>query len=265
MDQNATQAINMAFATIVFVMALSISMMLFTRVSETADILAFYSDSTKFYENIELANYCEACKLYYPIEETKCADCGAKLSEGLDDAISRGTERYVSAETIIPTLYRYYKENFCVKIYDADNKLIQIFDVNTEGDVRSAIGDTTSSPEGNKKQRHNDLLKINYDDETKDHYLYGAPWLGSTENVKTRVDYFINGDKGYINNIFIDYSKNKFHKAREQKIKFKEQFVSYSYTGETFVTDEGDELVTGAQDKDKIIITYTLTKNPNPT
>ena len=63
----------------------------------------------------------------------------------------------------------------------------------------------------------------------------------------------------------IDYSKNKFHKARKQKIKFKEQFVSYSYTGETFVTDDGDELVTGAQDKDKIIITYTLTKNPNPT
>lgn len=263
MDQNATQAINMAFATIVFVMALSVAMLLFSKVSETADTLAFYSDSTKFYENIELTKICTSCDTYNSLDEKNCTNCKASFPEiSADETIARGTERYVSAETIIPTLYRYYKENFCVKIYDADNKLIQIFDVNTEGDVRSAIGDTTASPTGTKKQRHNDLLKINYNDKMKEHYLFGAPWLGSTENVKTRVDFYVNGDKGYINNIFIDYSNNKFYKARIQKIKFKEQFVSYSYSGETFVTDEGDELVTGAQDKDKIIISYTLTKNP---
>ena len=47
-------------------------------------------------------------------------------------------------------------------------QLIQVFDVNTEGDVRSAIGDTTAKPDGNKKQRHNDLLKKIYNNEITD-------------------------------------------------------------------------------------------------
>lgn len=259
MDQNATQAINMAFAVIVFVMALSISMLLFTRVSETSDTLAFYSDSTKYYDNIELTKICKSCNVANSLDVKKCKDCGVPFSaEDAEKAVAQSAERIVSAETIIPTLYRYYKENFCVKIYDASNQLIQVFDVNTEGDVRSAIGDTTAKPDGNKKQRHNDLLKKIYNTPGEQYYLFGAPWLGSTENVKARVDYFINGDKGYINNILVDYSNNIFHEARENNKQFKEQFVSYSYSGETFVTDDGDELVTGASEKDKIIIIYTL-------
>ena len=92
--------------------------------------------------------------------------------------------------------------------------------------------------------------------------MFGAPWLGSTENVKTRVDYFVNGEVGYINNILIDYKDNLFYKARMQKKMFKEQFINYSYSGETFVTDDGDELVTGASEKDKIVIIYRLVSNP---
>ena len=41
---------------------------------------------------------------------------------------------------------------------------------------------------------------------------------------------------------------------------FKEKFVSYSYTGETMETEDGDILVTGANSKDKIVITYTFVK-----
>ena len=108
MDQNATQAINMAFATIVFVMALSVAMLLFSKVSETADTLAFYSDSTKFYENIELTKICTSCDTYNSLDEKNCTNCKASFPEiSADETIARGTERYVSAETIIPTLYRY--------------------------------------------------------------------------------------------------------------------------------------------------------------
>ena len=262
MDQNATQAINMAFATIVFVMALSVSMMLFTRVSETADILAFYSDSTKFYENIELANYCEACKLYYPIEETKCADCDAKLSEGVDDAITRGTERYVSAETIIPTLYRYYKENFCVKIYDADNKLIQIFDVFLEGKANSAWGDKSyeTAPNLTVSMIQNKAYNAIFGDEEhyRQYFLNGAPWLGNPELVKLRLDLFINGKGGFINNKYIDYTGNAFHQAILDGKNFKEEFINYSYTGQTIETEDGDSLVVGASAKDKTVIIYTM-------
>ena len=86
--------------------------------------------------------------------------------------------------------------------------------------------------------------------------------LEQSKNVKTRVDYFVNGEAGYINNIFINYKDNLFYKARMQKKMFKEQFISYSYSGETFITDDGDELVTGASEKDKIVIIYRLVSNP---
>ena len=47
-------------------------------------------------------------------------------SSSTDPDIKNGTVRIVSAETIVPTLYRYYKENFCVKIYgERENKSIE--------------------------------------------------------------------------------------------------------------------------------------------
>lgn len=267
MDENATHALNMAFAVIILVMALGISMRLFTRVSETADTLAYYSDSTKYYDNVELVKFC-SCGQSNPVSEKKCKACGSAFGDIDDDqSILRGTERYVSAETVMPTLYRYYKENFCVKIYDAADELIQIFDVKLEGDVRTASGNTKATttetvnygngPEG-KKLKKDRALNIIYNTEGKKYYMFGAPWLGSTENVKTRVDYFVNGQCGYINNTLVDYRNNAFYNARKDKKMLKEQFISYSYSGETFTTEDGDELVMGASEKDKIVIIYKI-------
>lgn len=232
---DVVQAISIAFACIVFVIALSVSMYMFSQVTTTAEALSLYADSTIYYDNVELVE---------------------------DETGKRGTERIVSAETIIPTLYRYHKENFCVKIYDADNKLIQIFDVKLEGDVHNAVADTKAKEEKDASQIVNNALINVYNDNSKPYYLFEAPWLGSTEAVKTRIDFFVNGDYGYINNAFVDYRENSFYKARMQKIQFREQFISYSYTGETMETEDGETLVTGANSKDKIVIIYTMMNNP---
>lgn len=232
---DVVQAISIAFACIVFVIALSVSMYMFSQVTTTAEALSLYADSTIYYDNVELVE---------------------------DETGKRGTERIVSAETIIPTLYRYHKENFCVKIYDADNKLIQIFDVKLEGDVHNAVADTKAKEEKDASQIVNNALINVYNDNSKPYYLFEAPWLGSTEAVKTRIDFFVNGDYGYINNAFVDYRKNSFYEARMQKIQFREQFISYSYTGETMETEDGETLVTGANSKDKIVIIYTMMNNP---
>ena len=232
---DVVQAISIAFACIVFVIALSVSMYMFSQVTTTAEALSLYADSTIYYDNVELVE---------------------------DETGKRGTERIVSAETIIPILYRYHKENFCVKIYDADNKLIQIFDVKLEGDVHNAVADTKAKEEKDASQIVNNALINVYNDNSKPYYLFEAPWLGSTEAVKTRIDFFVNGDYGYINNAFVDYRENSFYKARMQKIQFREQFISYSYTGETMETEDGETLVTGANSKDKIVIIYTMMNNP---
>lgn len=231
--EDAVHAFIIAFSVLVFIIGLTVAVNMFSKITNTADVLLFYADKTNYYDNIEI--------------------------EG------DHSEREVDIDTIIPTLYRYYKENFCVKIYDADNKLIQIFDVNLEGEVRKAAAATKpTSKQKALNKLYNDRLKINT-------YLFEAPWIGSTdEHIKTRVDYFVNGKAGYINNTYVDYEDNMFLKIREynrtaadeNKIYFEEKFTNYSYTGDTITNDEGEILVVGVQPKDKIIITYKAKKNP---
>lgn len=236
-----TRALTMAFATCVFIFALSIGMYMLSKVTTTSEKLAFYSDSTVYYDNVELDK--------------------DSIASDADDDLKDGTARIVSMDTIIPVLYRYYKENFCVKIYDADNNLIQIFDMNLEGKVRNAIADTTAKNDGETiSKRSNYAFKMIYDDNSQPYYMFGAPWLGSTESIKTRIDLFINGDAGYINNTYVDYTDNAFNKARKDKTQFKEKFINYSYSGQTMETEDGETLVTGADAKDKIVIIYKMIK-----
>ncbi len=232
---DAVQALTMAFAVLVFVIALSISMMLITQARDTSDVLIQYSDLTAFYDNIQLDN-----------------------DEGVTE-----TERIVGLDTVIPTLYRYYKENFCVKIYDVDNTLLQIFDVNIETNLRSAIVNTNAGTSKTDQELIKDeaYSKI-YNNKNTPYCLFGAPWLGSTETIKQRIDFFVNGDAGYINNTYVSYSGNdSFASKVDANTKFKERFISYSYSGSTVTTDEGETLVNGAKSKDKIVIIYTILNN----
>ena len=244
MDDNAVQALTIAFSVFVFVIALSVGMFMLSEARSTSEALLFYADRTAYYDNVEINS----------------------TSEDLvdDEDIKSGTARIVNTDTIIPTLYRYYKENFCVKIYDADNNLIQVFDVYADGIVHNSAGDTEARKQNSPAQRSNYAYQQMYNDSTKPYYLFEAPWLGSTENVNTRIDYFVRGVAGYINNIYVDYTTNNiFSKAVQQGIQFKENFINYSYTGQTIQTEDGDSLVTGASSKDKIVIIYKMLNNPS--
>lgn len=237
---NAQQAMIIAFSVIVFVFALSVSMYLISQVTKTSEYLVFHADSTRFYDNVELTD------------------------AAIDNEI-----RYVSAETIIPTLYRYNKENFCVKIYDADNKLVQLFDLNVEGKVKIAAKDSLASPTIHPLNYA--YKKIYNNPSNSGYYLYGAPWSGSPEDIKKRIDLFVNGDVGVIGNSeIVDYRNNAFAKSLKalqagdtdyEKWTYAERFISYSYAGEFTESEDGDILITGAESKDKIIIIYKLLKN----
>ena len=98
MDDNLTAALIMSFSLIVLIIALSITMYMFSQVTTTSEILVANADTTKYYDNIQLVS-----------SESRFAT----------EAVQEGKERVVDSNTVIPTLYRYYKENFCVKLYDA--------------------------------------------------------------------------------------------------------------------------------------------------
>ena len=86
MEENIADALKMAGSVLLFVMGLSIAILAFSQARESMDIVLSYSDRESF--SIE-----GNPRFYY-------------LSKDND------TSRYVGKETIIPAIYRAYKENY---------------------------------------------------------------------------------------------------------------------------------------------------------
>ncbi len=144
---NAVDALKIAFAVLVFVMAITVSITAFDQAKATSDEVFYMADKTNFYE--------------YPSKDEQKQNQKLKLEEG----------RIVSIETIIPTLYRYYKENFNVIILDKEGKEVCTF--NLEKEIQ-------------------DYSK-NYKN---------APWLGNAnEDTKLRVDVEVSGEHKVINGV----------------------------------------------------------------
>ena len=85
--ENAADALKMAAAVLVFVMALGIGISSFSQARVAADTLISYTDRDS------VTQYAE--------------DIGTRT-------------RFVGKETIVPTIYRAYKENYRVQFYEAD-------------------------------------------------------------------------------------------------------------------------------------------------
>ena len=102
--ENAVDAIKMAFAIFVFTMALSLSIFMFNKAKATSDEVLASSDVTRFMEYIESSQMI-------------------------------GDERIVGLETIIPTLYKYYKENYTVIFLNPDGTPMEIYSTNTNVDL----------------------------------------------------------------------------------------------------------------------------------
>lgn len=230
--ENALDAMKMAFGMVVFVIAISASMYLLNTATSTSRILLYYADETNYLDNINI------------------------------DENSDITKRIVNVETIIPTLYRYYKENFAVQIYNKDEKLIQMFDVNIEGKVRRAAGTTSAKRTGEQ----NALMSLygvpNSVTGTPDEnnpYLFEAPWIGNTsKDIKTRIDLYVKGECAYINGTKVDYRENNLLKKHGNS-RFEEEFIEYAYKGDTISVGEGDgtETITGnSKPETKIVIIY---------
>jgi len=252
MDNNAIDAMIMAFSVFVFLFALSVSMYAFSLVNSVSQLMLYRSDRTNYYDNIRLLK-----------QDGSAMTDTDELERGFyntNDMVELITTRIVGVDTIIPTLYRYYKENFCVKIYDASGNLLQIFDVNLEGRVRKACGMTTVELNRTENSEFRRLKQKYGDSPTSGVNLFEAPWIGNTDkDTKTRIDFYINGGTGYINNTFVDYSSNKLMDYAGKD--FRETFVEYVFSGDTITAGDGDDIeaITGnTKELSKIIITYTL-------
>lgn len=81
--ENAADALKIAFAIFVFVLAITITFSVISHAKSTADVVLYYSDKTNFYDHT---------------------------------ASSSNSNRQVSVTEVISTLYRYYKESISVTV-----------------------------------------------------------------------------------------------------------------------------------------------------
>lgn len=207
--ENAVDALKMAFAVIVFVMALSISINMFTNARETADTVLHSSDITEYMQFQEAT------------EETE--------------------SRIVGMETIVPTLYKYYKENYTVIFRDKDGEYLTIYNTQTNSSLWS--GDYKKNKYYTLDSEKMKICAFDVDDETKRH----EPWTGSHAEYKKNIDAFLAG------------KKYKYPNGNGEYYKY-DSFME-KYKNDKFVENLGEYVYNGTNDKDakkKRVIVYTL-------
>ena len=227
--ENITDALYMAAAFLVFIGAFSYSLYMVNKLNTTADTLVYRLDETNYYDSLDLTELIA------------------------DSDNTTNSYKIVSIDSIIPVLYKYYRESYTVRILNTNGELLQLFDTTVEGEVMTA----TNLLSSRRTDRQKALLSL-YGDSDKACYMFGAPWLGSTnKDTKERIDMYISGDSGYINNTWVDYSGNYLRQYEDRQ--FQEIFSEYTYEGDTITSEDGEETLTGTrQTSAKIVITYQL-------
>lgn len=234
--ENAVDAIIMAFAVIVFVMALSVSMSTLTQVKATSDVMLYTEDETNYYT--------------YQGATGKAAE-----------------NRIVGLETIVPTLYKYYKENYTVVFKQGHYDM-------TTGDFtnwRYLPVYKTPSNQALWKSSYATLLDNKYgmtssasifsfdlDEET----LRYEPWTGSNDKIKHNLDCFLTGETYYNpnnNQAYINYGSASNlgtggFIAKYADKKFVETIAEYTYTNKATDSTIGNL----TKDKKKRVIIFTL-------
>lgn len=147
--ESAVEALKMAFGVFIFVMALSISISTFSLARETADIVLKSADETAYYE------YQEGTTEY----------------------------RIVGLETIIPTIYKYNKENYTIKFRTASR--------NADGTLN--ISDSIEESNGYKLYTSPNTGSEIYELDLNAERLRNEPWTGSNDEIKKHLDALIQG------------------------------------------------------------------------
>ena len=185
--ENAVRALEYAFAVLIFIIGLSASIYLLSEVKTTSDIVFSRVDTQRFYVDAEMP-------------EDELTDNGNIKYNG----------RIVNVETIVPTLYRYYKENYIVEFYDLQGNNIIKFDLSQETTTRQLW---TANPEVDAKKRLDIFLNGIKGKEEETTAIINSQTYDISEDiafVKNSDGSYVMEDKGYVEKYGLyDYCKDK--------------------------------------------------------
>lgn len=164
--ENASDAIIMAGAVLIFVIALTVAMTVFSQARQTVDTVVYASDRTNYYEYLSF------------------------------DISNNIKNRIVGLETIIPTLYKYYKENYTVVFLDENGKGMKLYETLTNHDNWSKDMDGNIKSFTTTKYPDMDDMEICSFD-VNEELVRREPWVGDPIETRKNLEAFIEG-KEYV-------------------------------------------------------------------
>lgn len=207
--ENAADALKMAAAILIFIIAIASSFSLFGTAKQTADSIITMKDKQAYLAAAELDNgilYTSSSA----ISGTEELDDTTKAEESTVAGVTKNGDRIVNVDDVVSTILRYNKEKYGVTIVKASNgEVIRRFDGNTENVMRQWNNITTG------KEEYVDKLE----DNTKNSYkgpvfsvdglveIYGihvagnaniecgAPWYGNDVEIQNRISAELSGEK----------------------------------------------------------------------
>lgn len=255
--ENAAEALMMGFAVLVFVIALTVGITVFSQVRNVSDIMLYAQDETNYYD--------------------------------YEGAVGKTSQnRIVGLETIVPTLYKYYRENYTILFregsYNEETgefgnlKPLTIYNTPSTYNTRNNVilwgknydnlMSTKYTPYitgGYNKKGNKEIFSFDLEEETLRH----EPWTGSFDKAKENIDCFLHGKK-YNNpnneQEYIDYSRSPLQTggfiAKYKNKKFVETVGEYTYSSsQASDTEDGSTISSLAKQKKKRIIIFTLISN----
>lgn len=117
--ENAVDALKMAAAILIFIIAIGTSFSVFGTAKQTADSIIGMRDKQAYLEAAKLDN-----GILYTSSES--------ISKGTISGVTTKGDRVVGIDDVISTIYRYAKEKYGVTIVQADGKVLARFSTATE-------------------------------------------------------------------------------------------------------------------------------------
>ena len=254
--ENASEALMMAFGVLIFVLALSVAISSFSQARSASDTMLYSVDETNYYDYIEID----------------------------ENSAVASQSRIVGLETIVPTLYKYYKENYTVMFRkETLNKdtgaittrsILPIYEskrTNTKvwGNKANAFEDYKTQI----NQKYSNFFKdFSYDNDTNYKNIFSfdleeetfrhEPWVGTNQEIKNNLDTFLNGGKYKFSDSNGDEQEydygNGFIKNNIGK-QFVETIGEYDYkSNQINDTEDGSSISSLVKQKKKRIIIYTI-------
>lgn len=198
--ENAADALKMAAAILIFIIAIASSFSLFGTAKQTADSIIGMRDKQAYLNAAELDNGI----LYTSSTSIKGDETETDITKEYVAGVTKNGDRVVKVDDVISTIYRYSKEKYGVTIVESSGTVIARFDSNTESImaqyniIESGLKEYIEKLNNNTKNSYITNNMYTYYSKTSNTLLTiygnsGAPWYGNDKEIQRRINYDISG------------------------------------------------------------------------